>query len=101
MKLVEMQKVQDDTVGLGETAAGSSGLVAKAYAALTLAFAGAGASYIFLAEDTLTVRALSEVLPAYSTSVRQVCRCACQYCICFAIRLLIYNHVQICTVIIF
>ena len=65
MILVEMQKVQDDTVGLGETAAGSSGLVAKAYAALTLAFAGAGASYIFLAEDTLTVRALSKTLPAY------------------------------------
>ena len=92
MKLVEMQKVQDDTVGLGETAAGSSGLVAKAYAALTLAFAGAGASYIFLAEDTLTVRALSEVFPHKAQSARQVCRCACQYCNCSAIRFLIYIH---------
>ena len=50
------QKVQDDTVGLGRTAASSSGLVPKLYAALTFAFAGAGASYLFLSNETLTVR---------------------------------------------
>lgn len=49
------QKVQDDAVGLGRTAASSSGLVPKLYAALTFAFAGAGASYIFLSNETLTV----------------------------------------------
>ncbi|KAK9824988.1 hypothetical protein WJX81_004426 [Elliptochloris bilobata] len=48
-----LKKVQDDTVGLGNTAAGSSGLVAKLYAALTFAFAGAGASYLLLSEETL------------------------------------------------
>ena len=53
---VHAQKVQDDTVGLGRTAASSSGLVPKLYAALTFAFAGAGASYLFLSNETLTVR---------------------------------------------
>ncbi len=43
-------------MGLAGTAAGSSGLVPKLYAALTFAFAGAGASYLFLANETLTVR---------------------------------------------
>lgn len=52
---VQAQKVQDDTVGLGRTAASSSGLVPKLYAALTFAFAGAGASYLFLSNETLTV----------------------------------------------
>lgn len=53
---VRAQKVQDDAVGLGRTAGSSSGLVPKLYAALTVAFAGAGASYLLLSSETLTVR---------------------------------------------
>lgn len=49
--------MQDDSVGLAGTATSGAGLVPKAYAVLTFAFAAAGASYLFLANETLTVRA--------------------------------------------
>ena len=70
-RLVRAQKVQDDAVGLGKTAASSAGLVSKLYAALTFAFAGAGASYLLLSNETLTVR--GQCLPFHKLQERSHC----------------------------
>ncbi|KAK9806144.1 hypothetical protein WJX72_003185 [[Myrmecia] bisecta] len=51
--LPAMKKVQDDTVGLGTALAKRDNVKSLTYAAFTVAFAAAGAGYIFAPEDTL------------------------------------------------